>query len=70
MTYRFKLGPETAWLVAVAVAVAVLQPLVTLDPAKITDWHTWLVALLGGAIRAAAGALLGVLTKPEMPPHG
>lgn len=69
MSYQFKGWPELGWLVLVSVAVAVLQPLVTLEPDKITNLQTWLVALGAGAVRAGAGAALGYLTRPRSEPR-
>ena len=63
MKYDFKAMQELAWVVVVAMAVAVLSVLVT--DADLTAADTWTVAVLGGAIRAGAGAALAFITKPE-----
>lgn len=62
MPYDFKKLPELVWVVVVAAAVAVLSVLVT--DADLAARETWTVAILGGAVRAAAGAALAFLTKP------
>lgn len=64
MTYTWKRAAELAWFAGVAAALAVLQVLVTWEPDKIDDWRTWAVAVGGGAIRAAAGAIIAAATKP------
>ena len=61
---RFHRWPELAWIVAVSAAVAVLTVLVEFDVAAIENWRTWALALLSGAVRAAAGAAAAVLTRP------
>lgn len=65
MHYTFKLGPEVAWAVAVAVATVVLTELVTFDEATLTDPIAWGSALLAASVRAAAGAALAAITKPS-----
>ena len=55
MTYRFKPLPELYWGVTIAASLVLLQALFTLDPAMISDWRTYAIAL-GGA--AATGSLL------------
>lgn len=62
MTYDFKKAEEFGWAVAVAVSIFILDILVNFDPAAVNDWRTWLVALAGGAIRAAAGAGIVVVS--------
>ena len=64
MTYRFKRLQELAWFAGVAAGVFVLEILVRFDPETITDWRTWVVSLVGGMLRAAAGAVLAAITKP------
>lgn len=63
--YDFKRGWEIAWIAAVAAGVFALEMLVRFDPDAVTDWRTWGIALGGGMIRAAAGAVLGILTRPK-----
>lgn len=63
MTYRFKLTAEFWWFVLVTFAVALLTPLITFEPEKITDWKTWAVSLVAGGIRAVAGAVIAYVTK-------
>lgn len=59
MNYEVKFGPELIWAVAVTVVLAVAQVFLTFDPSEITDWRLWAVSLLGGVVRAAAGAVIG-----------
>ncbi len=68
MSYTFKAWEELCWTVGVAAGIAVLTVLVDLDPLKIGDARTWLIALGGAAIRAAAGAAIAVLTRPRSEP--
>ena len=56
--YEFKALEEFGWFVAVAVASVLAQELLTFDANAITDWRTWVVALVSALIRAAAGAAL------------
>lgn len=63
MRYRFQPLPELYWGVVVAASLVLLQALFTLQPEAVTDWQTWAVALLGGALRAAAGAGLDYLRR-------
>ena len=62
MNYNFKTLQEVAWLAGVAAVIAVLSVVVT--DADLARAETWTVAIGGGAIRAAAGAVLAFLTKP------
>jgi len=62
--YVYKRMAEAGWFAFVAVAVFALEVLVKFDPETIQDWRAWLIALGSGCIRAAAGALLAVFTKP------
>lgn len=64
MRYTFKRA-EFVWLVLVAAAVAGLEVAVRFDPAAISDWRTWAIAAGAGIVRAAAGAALAYLTRPE-----
>ncbi len=63
MNYRFVALQELGWAVLIAVALVVLPALVTLDPAAVTDWRVWAVALGGASVRAAAGAALDWLRR-------
>lgn len=62
-TYDFKFLAELGWIVVIAVGVAVLTVLVEFDPAAITDWKAWGMGIVGGAVRAGAGAALALLGK-------
>jgi len=64
MEYNWKRAEEIAWFALVAAGVFALEILVRFDPETITDWRTWVVSLVGGMLRAAAGAVLAKLTKP------
>ena len=63
MDYRFVVIREAAWAAFVAIALVVLQALVEFDPAVITDWGAWGLALGAAGIRAAAAAVLAGFTK-------
>ena len=58
MRYEWKMAPELAWIAAVAAGVFALQVAAEFDPAVISDWRTWGVALGAGMVRAAAAAVL------------
>jgi hypothetical protein len=58
MTYDFKKIDEFAWAAVVAAGFVIIQALVTFDPETIVDWETWLVGIGGGAVRAAAAAVI------------
>jgi len=61
MQYDFKLVEEMVWAGLVAAAVFALTALANFaDP---MDWRAFLVAVGGGSVRAAAGAVLAVLTR-------
>ena len=61
MRYEFRAIPEIAWAVGVTALTFALTAFVATDAA--TDWQTWLPAVGIGSARAAAGALLAMLTK-------
>ena len=63
--YEFKVRPEVAWAVAVAVLTPLLVALSTFDPEQITDWRVWAIGVGAAMVRALGGALLAVLTSPE-----
>ena len=65
MTYDFKLWEEAAWAALVAAAIQLLMVLVGFDPAAVTDWRSWAIALGAGLVRAAAGAAIAVVTAPK-----
>jgi hypothetical protein len=73
MTYKFRPMPELYFGVLVAAATVLLIELVGLNPEQMTDWRTWVVALLAGMVRAAAGAALdyvrrSMMTEPDPEP--
>jgi len=59
--YDFKHIEESVWVVVVAVVV--FAAMEAAGHQDFSDWKTWLPVLAGGCIRAAAGALVAVLTK-------
>ena len=61
MRYDFKHIEESVWVVVVAVVV--FAAMEAAGHQDFSDWKTWLPVLAGGCIRAAAGALVAVLTK-------
>lgn len=61
--YRFKAGQELLWIALTAGALAALQIAASTDPATITDWKTYAVALGGAAFRAAAAAVYNGMVK-------
>lgn len=65
ITYYFKANQEAIWFVLVAAGTVVVQALATLDIDKITDWRVWAIGLGAAALRAAAGAALSLLNKPQ-----
>ena len=58
MNYDFKKMQEIVWFAAVTLAIALLQVIVTLDPAEITDWRFWAISTGSGAMRGTAGAIV------------
>lgn len=64
-TYRFKPGPEFWWSLAVFALTPLLSALATLDPALITNWKVWVIAVVGACVRAGAGFLLSWINKPR-----
>ena len=64
MTYDFKFWQELGWGCLVALIIQVATVLVTLDPAVITDWRAWFIALAGASIRAIAGVVIASFTSP------
>jgi hypothetical protein len=53
-----RVAREFCIFVALAAAVALAQALVTFDPAAITDWRGYGLALLGSLVREGAKAAL------------
>lgn len=62
--YDFKFWQETGWAVMVAVVVQLAYVMVQFDPAAITDWKGWAIALSGAIVRAGFGAILAAFTNP------
>lgn len=62
MTYNFRTMQEIGWAAFVAAGIFALEVVIRTD--TIDNWETWAVMLGGGAARAAAGAVLGIVTKP------
>jgi len=44
--------------ILIAGAVGVAQVLVSFDPAKVADWQTWAVGLVGAFVRPAAAYIV------------
>lgn len=65
MSYQFKPWAELAWAALVAAVVYILGALLIFEPAEILDWRSWLMALASGTVRAMAGALLAIITRPS-----
>ncbi len=65
--YDFKPLEELWWAALVAAVVASLQVVVSSDPAAVTDWRAWTIALAAAAVRAAAGAMLARLDVHRAP---
>ena len=61
MQYDFKIAQEVGWAVLIGVAVFAATTLMAFDPATVTDWQTWAVALGGGLARTVGAAVLTVL---------
>lgn len=59
--YDFKVIQEALWAAVCTGGITVLIALVDLDLTKLADWHTYVIALLGSAIRAGAVAALQFL---------
>ena len=58
MQYDFKRGKELAWFAAVAAGTFLLVLARDFDPDTIVDWQAYGIAVVSGAIRAAAAAVL------------
>jgi hypothetical protein len=67
LDYVWKRAEEFAWAGLVAFLLFWGEVLVTFDPDTITDWRAWLVAGLGGSVRAVFAAILAARTKPTTP---
>lgn len=61
-TYNFKLLAEAGWAALITAVIFALSAVV--DSASVTDWRAWAIAVGGGAVRAAAGAVLARMTGP------
>jgi len=65
MTYELKKAEEIGWAALIGAGIFGLEMLVRFDASTITDWKAWAVALGGGMLRAAAGAVLAKTTGPR-----
>lgn len=54
--------------VLIAGAVGVAQVLVSFDPATVTNWQTWAVALVGAFVRPAAAFVVAKLATDRTEP--
>lgn len=61
--YTFKFWQEAGWTLGVTMLVYVLTAFIQGE--GVTDWHAWGLAVLLGAARSGAGALLSLITKPD-----
>ncbi len=62
--YNYKFWHEAMWAAGITALIFVLTSLLTFDPAGITDWRTWFIALASGTIRAVARPVLSTI-KPN-----
>ncbi len=58
MHYDFKTAEEFGWAALVAAIAFIATQLTAVDPAGVTDWKAWAIALIAGAARAAFAGLL------------
>lgn len=58
MKYDFKAAQELLWAAGIAAFLVVLQALYEFNAGEGFEFKTWVIAVAGGAIRAAAGAVL------------
>lgn len=65
MSYTFKMLPESVRAVLIAVAIVVLQLIVSTDLAKIESWRVWLTGVAVAAAHALAVGILSALTPSE-----
>lgn len=65
MKYVFKKKEEAAWAVATAVGIVVLTAGATFDPETVTNWKVWAMGIGAASVRAAAGAVLAMLTSSK-----
>lgn len=60
--YNIKWGPELAWAVGIALALALLQSLLVLDFAEVMqDPRAWAINAFGAGIRVAAAIVLNTM---------
>ena len=60
MSYTFKIIPELAWAIVLAVLVYLADALSGL---KLADWQLWLPVIVAGAGRAVLAAIVAFFTK-------
>ena len=64
MNYDFKALPELGWAALIGAGIFVVEMLTKFDlEAVMTDPWTWVIALVGGSVRAGAAALLIAIRK-------
>lgn len=62
--YNFRIIPEIAWAIGIAVVIALAEAAMDFDGSVFSgDPGAWAGLLVGSLIRAAGGAALTVLTK-------
>lgn len=65
MQYRFKGWQELGWAALVAATMVLLEFLLGLHPEQNIDWKLTAITLVGAMVRAAAGAVIAMATRPE-----
>lgn len=68
-SYDFRAASEFVWFVLTAAGIAIAQILTSTDPATVTDYRTYGLAILGAAIRAGSGAVLDWAKNHQPPPR-
>lgn len=62
-SYSFKLTPELAWGILVAVVAVLSTAVVTQGAVPPTDWRAWAIGVAAGVIRALVGGVFAVTDK-------
>ncbi len=67
-SYDWKAAEEFGWVVFTAAGLAAAQIITSTDPATITEPRTYLLAIGGAALRAAAGAIISYAESHQPAP--